>query len=210
MDDALRKFFKIIAFTGHRPGHVGVPGFDYLDAVDGYWNRAAGWKALENVIYNRLLNTISQANGQPIKVIQGGALGTDMIAGLAASRLKKEGYPIQMEMAEPFKNQGSKWSNLAKTQLQYLENQSDKVTDVSNMFNPTDMYHMYKNRNEYMVDNADELWSFMNPEMSSGRLNGTEGTIKYAQNENKAVRDLFLETMKALNSDKVEQLKLFK
>lgn len=33
MDDALRKFFKIIAFTGHRPGHVGVPGFDYLDAV---------------------------------------------------------------------------------------------------------------------------------------------------------------------------------
>lgn len=51
---------------------------------------------------------------------------------------------------------------------------------------------------------------FMNPDMSSGRLNGTEGTIKYAQNENKTVRDLFLETMKALNGNKVEQLTFFK
>ena len=198
MSDALSKLFRTIAFTGHRPGHVGVPGFDYTDGVNGYWNRAEGWKALENVIYNNLLDTINQANGQPIKVIQGGALGTDMIAGLAATRLKQAGYPIEMEMAEPFKNQGDRWSDLAKKQLSYLEDSSDTVTDVSSLFSPTNMYNMYKNRNEYMVDNADELWAFMNPAMSTGRMNGTEGTIKYAQDNHKAIKDLFVETMKAL------------
>lgn len=46
MSDVLSKLFRTIAFTGHRPGHVGVPGFDYTDGVNGYWNRAEGWKAL--------------------------------------------------------------------------------------------------------------------------------------------------------------------
>ena len=121
-----------------------------------------------------------------------------MIAGLAATRLKQAGYPIEMEMAEPFKNQGDRWSDLAKKQLSYLEDSSDTVTNVSSLFSPTNMYNMYKNRNEYMVDNADELWAFMNPAMSTGRMNGTEGTIKYAQDNHKAIKDLFVETMKAL------------
>lgn len=195
------QFHKIVAFTGHRPGHVGVAGFDYGDSPTEYWKDAPGWKALRRVIVAKLTSFLNEADGKPIKVISGGALGMDLCAAEAALSLKAKGFPIVIELAEPFKGQHLRWSDPARRHFLWIENLCDIVTDVS-AGRRENAYVMYYRRNVYMVENATVLLAFLNSAVEKARNNGTEGTILTAKERGVCVENLFDETIAELTRAK--------
>ena len=156
---------KSLAFTGHRPKSAGE-NFGY-DMGNEYWTLVRE-KTKEFIKDNKIE-----------KVYDGMALGYDQVALEACLDLKKEGYDIEIVAAVPCRGHSSKWPKKSQDHYNELLSQCDEVVLVTDKpYSPA----LMQIRNEYMVDNADEVLAFHN-----GKPSGTGNAVNYAQNQGKKV-----------------------
>jgi uncharacterized phage-like protein YoqJ len=113
------------------------------------------------------------------KVISGGAQGWDHAVAKAAIKLK-----IPLVIAVPFVGQELKWPQEAQDLYnQMLRNAETVIVSEGGYSNKK-----FKIRDEWMVDNADEVIALMdyNVERSGTRL-----TVEYAQSKDKPVKNVW-------------------
>lgn len=140
----------IIAGTGHRPRSLG-----------GY--SEAAWRKLWSFAVQELRRV------EPEKVITGMALGWDQALARACVRLK-----IPFVVAVPFDGQSTVWPKDAQRRYAALLGQATQVVMVSP--GGYDVSKLHK-RNEWMVDNCDELLALYN----GADTGGTAACVRYAQ-----------------------------
>ena len=146
-----------IFVTGHRP-----------DKLWGYNILTGKYEYLMNMFKQMLIEYKAD------EVVDGMALGTDMVMALTVISLKKEGYDIKLHCAIPCKNHKNiKWSARDKIIYDYILKHADVVKLVTNeKYSP----YLMMVRNKYMVDISDcgiALWN--------GSNGGTANCVKYAQ-----------------------------
>jgi uncharacterized phage-like protein YoqJ len=147
----------ILAFTGHRP------------------NKLGGYK-LPNPTYMKVCQQIESIilELKPLKIISGMALGVDQWAAFIAIKL---GVPFIA--AVPFKKQESKWPIDSQRIFNQLIQKAEEVILVS----PGEYsVHKMQIRNEWMVDNCDQLVAVWD-----GTAGGTANCINYAKSKNKNI-----------------------
>lgn len=153
-----------IAATGHRPNKL-PGGYEILHLHN---------IALANKMKNHFLTHLN--SGKKVHAISGMALGIDTLFALVALKLKRQGKNITLEAAIPCDNHCGNWPKASQDQWHSIVNQADKVTYVSK--EPYKAYLMQK-RNEYMVNNCDELVAFWD-----GTSGGTGNCVNYATSKN--------------------------
>ncbi|MCM1295867.1 MAG: DUF1273 domain-containing protein [Muribaculaceae bacterium] len=145
------------AVTGHRPDKLF--GYDLMDPR---------YTAIRNAIRGILEREESTA------VWTGMALGTDMLAALAAIDMQDGGSGIKLLAAIPFRGHKSpKWPKLTQDLYEailYRSAETHLVTDAGFSIKALD------DRNKYMCDRADYLIA-----VSAGTKGGTENCMKYAR-----------------------------
>ncbi len=149
----------IVAFTGHRP----------LKIIGSYSTE-------NNPKYDQCCDRIREAlySLNPSKVISGMALGVDIWAAEICVEME-----IPFIAAIPFVGQERMWSYEAKQQYNSLLRQAEEVKVVCE-----GRYHASKMqiRNEWMVDNADEIIAVWD-----GSSGGTSNCVKYAKEQGKKI-----------------------
>jgi len=166
---------KKIAFTGHRPDKL--PG---------------GWDGDHSNLIKFISRKIEEENISDIYV--GGALGLDQIALEAALHVwdYKNNYTINI--CEPFPyfwrrwrpNQIEKYMKLKYSCLGETDWPSNLIhVDSNEEYQP---YKMHR-RNEFMVNEATELWAWWN----GNRKGGTYACVKYAFQKHKSIINLYKE-----------------
>lgn len=146
-----------IFVTGHRPNKLW--GYDILTGKYEY---------LMNIFKQMLIAY------KVDKVVDGMALGTDMVMALTVISLKREGYDIKLHCAIPCNNhKNSKWSERDKIIYDYILKHADIVKLVTDeKYSP----YLMMVRNKYMVDISDRgiaVWD--------GSKGGTANCVRYAQ-----------------------------
>lgn len=153
----------IIAGTGHRPKYM--PGqYDELD----------NWQ-----VNLKLRLTAQLIQDSPKLVISGGALGFDIFLAEAAI-----GAEIPFDLYLPFKGTGSNWPEASQKRLSNLKNKARRVVYTSWEYSKS-CFHV---RDYAMVDDANLIYSCLNPEFTSG---GTFATVKYANKKNKNIKNFW-------------------
>lgn len=148
----------ILSVTGHRPDKLGGYGAgvaNKLDRVSEYWLRHLG----------------------PDRVITGMAAGWDQSVARSCMRL---GLPFVA--AVPCDNQDARWPYRARVSYQLLLDKASQVYNVSP--GPYETWKLFK-RNEWMVDNSDEVLALWNGD----RHGGTWDTVHYAQHKKKLLHN---------------------
>ena len=144
---------KTLALTGHRPG--GLPkNIDYAQVK----------QELIDYCHDNDIDT----------VVSGMALGFDQVGALAViESLQKEG--IKLVAAVPFEGQEKKWNNQQRKTFERILKKADYVTYVSD-----GGYSVAKlqTRNEWMIDNADEVFALWNGNNKGGTANAVAYTKK--------------------------------
>lgn len=149
----------IIAATGHRPSELG----GYNQNVYGKcYNIASDWLKIN----------------RPNKIISGMAIGWDQAVALAAIDLS-----IPVIAAIPFNSQHHLWPD--KVQELYL-NILSQCQEIKNVSPGAYAGWKFQKRNEWMVDNCDELIALWN-----GGPGGTKNCIDYANKQSKKVVNLW-------------------
>lgn len=152
----------IMCVTGHRP-----------DKLYGYDISDIRYLFLKQNIKKILIDKkISEG-------ITGMALGADTIFALSIIELKDEGYNIKLHCAIPCLKHTCKWNKESISMYNYILSRADKKIIVSNT--NYNNFVMQK-RNEYMVDNSDEILAIYN-----GSYGGTKNCIDYAIKKNKII-----------------------
>lgn len=154
-----------IAFTGHRPNKIG--GYDTKNK-----QRAAIIARITALLQERL-----EAH-KDLTVMTGGALGIDTDAAQIAYKLS-----IPYTVAAPCHNQDAKWVGSAKIEYQELLARAAKVVYIHD--GPYLGPACFQKRNEYMVDNSDELVAIWD-----GSPSGTGNCVKYAEKQNKKIEHI--------------------
>lgn len=142
-----------VALTGHRPERLGYAK-DTYGTMD--WGRMIDWLKFKIKEYNITDAYCGMANG------------CDIAYGIAALRLKEEGYPIKLHCILPCKNYNS-----SSVWYYPLKKTADEWVELSEEF--------YKGcddaRDQYMVDHSDKLFAIWDGNKSGG----VWSTIKKAQ-----------------------------
>lgn len=153
----------IIAGTGHRPRFCPCK-----------YNEKHEW-----LIDLRQKLSKSLIEFSPESVIFGAALGWD--TWLAQEALKV-GIPIHAYV--PFEGQGSNWPTSSKKIYEDLLNKSESVLFISKEYSN----EAFLKRDKAMVDDADHIFSLLNPEADSG---GTYYTVQYVKTKNKPITNFW-------------------
>lgn len=166
-----------IAFTGHRPDKL----------PDGYGKNEKLRDFIEECLCKKL-DSLDYGLSH-IKVITGGAIGIDQIAANAALCCKYYGgdyeEQVHVVIAEPFKFFWQKWP--PQTVEDYFDLRH-RVDDFFQVCEPGYAPWKMQKRNEYMVDNCDELWAYWD-----GSDGGTKNCIDYAKKKGVKIRNLYEE-----------------
>lgn len=150
-----------IALTGPRPKTIGW-GYDYFEPK---------YIAVATKLREHLLSYLNK--GIKVHAIGGMALGFDTLYALVALKLKRQGYNISFESAIPCIDHSESWPPQAQRQWQDIVDEADKVTYVSKLkYKP----YLMQKRNEYMVNQCDELIVIFN-----GTAGGTANCVRYAE-----------------------------
>ena len=152
-----------LSVTGHRPNKLW--GYDYNDVH--YQNLQTRF---EDIVKNLLqsYDTVTMYSGM--------AIGVDTIFALAALHLKSEGYPVRLICAVPFVGQECRWNRQTQQLYNSIKSMADEVVVVcSGSYAPWKM----QKRNEYLVDNCDELIAVWD-----GSSGGTGNCVSYATSKN--------------------------
>lgn len=153
----------IIAGTGHRPR---LCPCGYRDPHP--WLN----KLREDISYNLRLQNVDA-------VIGGCAIGFDTWLVQEALKLN-----IPVWSYVPFRGQGSKWPASSKKEYERILGESAKVKFISEEYSN----EAFLKRDRAMVDDANKVYSLLNPLSTSG---GTFYTVKYATQLNKEVLKLW-------------------
>lgn len=147
-----------ICVTGHRPNKLW-----------GYDLNAPKYQLLKEKMKNFLVaHNCTHA-------ITGMALGIDQLFALAVLELKDEGHDITLEAAIPCQNHAKQWPKSSQELWQDIVSKCDITTLVTD--EPYKPYLM-QIRNEYMVDNADEVLAIWD-----GTRGGTGNCVDYASRQ---------------------------
>ena len=155
----------IIAGTGHRPPRLGLK----YTSEDEWFLR------------NFISNELEQIRPKPTIIISGMAQGFDICLAEAALGLK-----IPFWAYIPFAGQESKWPKKAQERYNNLLNKAAKVDIISGGGYENWKFHK---RDKAMVDSAEKVVSLYDGVPKGG----TSITIKYAQEKNKEVINLWSE-----------------
>lgn len=146
---------KTLALTGHRPKDL-PSNIDYAKVK----------QELIDYCHDNDIDT----------VISGMALGFDQVGALAViESLQKEG--IKLVAAVPFEGQEKKWNDQQQKTFERIIEKADYITYVSDGGYSNEKYQV---RNEWMIDNADEVFALWN-----GKKGGTGNAVAYAKNIDK-------------------------
>ena len=114
----------------------------------------------------------------------GGAVGFDTMAALNVLLLKKKYGFVRLELYLPCRDQDKKWHDSYKKIYNFILNNADSVTYVSESYTP----HCMFKRNRALVDGSDLCLAFCNPASVSG---GSVYTVNYAKEKNVKQENLF-------------------
>ncbi len=138
-------------FTGHRP--------EKLSGSEQYIK-----KELEAAIRQAIRDGF-------VTFISGMARGVDIWAAEIVLRLKKEGYPIHLICAVPFRGFEDNWEHEWKVRYRDIMANTDLIRCIS----PSYHRRCFQDRNEWMCNRASRLIAVYN-----GASGGTRNTINYA------------------------------
>ena len=166
---------KACAITGHRPVRF---KFKYDENNN-------GCKRLKKRLRDQLTLLYEQGCRQ---FWVGGALGVDMWAGEILLRLKEqpEYNEIQLHIALPFEGHDAGWEERSRRRMTFLIRHSAQTVTVGQKDAPPAAN--YRRRNEYMVDQADQLLAVYDNDRSI--RSGTGMTVRLA--EKKGIPVIFI------------------
>ena len=151
-----------IAVTGHRP-----------NKLFGYNTKDTRYENMKNYMKGYLIQKGCT------DAISGMALGVDQIFASAVLELKEEGNDIKLHCAIPCKNHPCKWPKSSQEQYYDILKKADEVVYVSEEeYQP----YLMQKRNEYMVDQADEILAIWD-----GSSGGTANCVRYAEKKKKHI-----------------------
>lgn len=184
---------KIYCFTGYRPQKL--YGFDW---------KTKGNQFLLLQLRDLITNIIQSSNDNEIKFICGASLGIDQMTFEVIYKLKNffPNKKIVLELAIPFKKYESFWINKKDLDRYYL--QIEKANIVTYVDEIVDYQFETKNlndkiiatikndkRNQYMVNNSDEVISIFNLDtLYNDEKSGTKNCVKYSILKNKKIINL--------------------
>ena len=148
--------------------------------VAGTGHRPGKLNGYSSKAFNVLVDIASKwlEENKPTKVISGMAMGWDM--ALAQATINKN---IPLICALPFKGQEKMWSKDIQALYNDLISKAQKIVYVSpEGYTPKKM----QKRNQWMVDHADVILA-----MWDGTMGGTYNCIKYAENKQKSIINLY-------------------
>lgn len=130
--------------------------------------------------YNRLyLNIVDYLKlNNPEYAISGVAVGFDQLFSVICIRLS-----IPFIAAVPFKGQESKWPEHIQKQYHKILNKAKDVVIVSDGKFYKDKFQI---RNEYIIDNSDEVLAYWN-----GQNSGTGNCVGYAQKLYRKITNIY-------------------
>lgn len=152
--------------TGHRPSKMPTHyGYDITNE---------SWTKLKERFKKLLIEK------QCTEAITGMALGVDTVFALAVIELKDSGYNIKLHSAIPCRNQEKTWDIEDQLLYGYILSKADIIKLVSDREYKA---YLMQIRNEYMVDNSDEIIAVWNGEKKGGTYN----CIKYTEMHGKKI-----------------------
>lgn len=166
----------VVSVTGHRPGKL----FGY-DIDSSKYNIIR--KNIHNILNLILLDSYKANKNIGFRLINGGALGIDMIFAEESIKFKNQ-YKyinIKCECAIPCLNQELKWPRQSQERYNNILQNTDIKTVIFNGSYPGAW--CMQTRNEYMVDQSDFIIAFYDG-WSEG---GTKNCVDYAEKQNKTV-----------------------
>jgi len=116
----------------------------------------------------------------PVKTISGLAIGYDSLTCKVCIKLN-----IPFIAAIPFQGQDLRWSDNDKKEYDELLNKAESVVYVST---PGYAKWKYQLRNEYIVDNCDEMIVYWD----SNKVGGTFNCIRYAEQVERKYNNIFV------------------
>ncbi len=152
---------KTCAFTGHRPGSI---AFGYREYHSKYFR-----------FYNCLISEVQKLYSAGVKTyITGMAEGVDMWAAEAVLELKHTDDGVRLIAAIPYRGHINSISEEYKQRYLDILKEADEIIYVCDEYSKTS----FKERNFYMIDNADILLAVY--DMDNSR-SGTGQTVRYAE-----------------------------
>ena len=171
---------KTVAFTGHRPQHLG--GFDDRNELN-VWVKQSLMRCITRLVETHETN----------EWISGGALGVDQWAAEIVLWLKyQKGYDMSLIIMKPFRSQHIKWNPHAQERFMKICDAADEIIECQ-----PDPYAPWKMdyRNKQMVLKSGLVLAVWN-----GNQGGTGNCVKYAHVRKKpilridpAVKEIFWE-----------------
>ena len=155
----------IICGTGHRPQFCPC----------GFENIHPWLESLKNNL-KACLNEL-----EPHAVICGGAIGFDTWLAECALDLN-----LPLHLYIPFRDQGAKWPKSSQVKYKQIMSRATNVYFVHEEYCKSCFF----DRDKAMVDNADMVFSLLNPKAQSG---GTFYTVKYAESKNKPIKNFWVD-----------------
>lgn len=153
----------ILGITGHRPS---VLNYDYDINHNDWYN-----------IRSNICDKILELN--VTKIISGMALGTDQLCVSIAIELQ-----IPFIAAVPFKGQESVWPYKSKALYKDFLSAAEEVVFVGQLnSNKSNFSELMQLRNEWIVNNSDEMLAVWNGDKKGGTYNA----ITYAKQNNKSI-----------------------
>lgn len=134
-----------------------------------------------------LIEALTVEKKRVVRVLTGGAQGTDQIAFWAAERARLRGYPVENVVYVPFPGQPGKWSEDGPFGKKEYELMLAHATEVFHVFDADDVNKMeaYRKRNEALVDQSDLQFVFYRSNTVYHVGSGTLRAIEYAKRHHK-------------------------
>ncbi len=137
--------------------------------------------------------------------ISGMCVGVDLWAAAEVLALRQEHPEVELIAAVPFEGQESRWPAVDRREYRHI---LDSCTRVEVLFSPEQAQEnpaaCYRQRNRWMVDNADMVLAVYTP-IEAERRSGTAATVHYARQKLKRIVYIHPTTL-AMSEETVQQI----
>lgn len=164
------------AFTGHRPTR-----FKF-----GYDEQSPLCKSIKKSILDQCRKLYETEHVRTFYT--GCALGVDIWGAEAVLLLRSEYPDIKLICAMPFPKHTAKWSDEQKQRFDKILSAADEQITVCERYSDD----AYKQRNYYMVDNAQFIIAVFDD--VKGQRSGTLQTVNYARRKNRQITPIHPDT----------------
>lgn len=157
---------KTVFFSGHRPEKLPNEGDEYSSVI----NR------LKSILYKEICYSVKDGY---CNFMTGLARGVDSWAAEMILQIKVHNPNVKLICVKPFEEHGKNWKGYDKWRLSHALEKADEIITISTEYKKGCL----KERNQYMVDNADMLIAVVENYRS-----GTGQTIRLANTKGLAVK----------------------